>query len=718
MYSIQNQITRLAGSAALVALTTAGWAPAQTGAYIPTDGLVVVEMEALAEGAGWSGASALSGFAGEGYVAWKGPDMSKTPGEGLVGFETSITDGGKYELRLRNRHDHPDVTDANDVWVRIDGGPWTKVFSSFRGEWTWDTRHRAADGKVGPVVLDLGPGTHKVEFSGRSEGFMIDRVHLFKQGAPNALSVTHAPSKRVEAEQPADDEAKTAETVGAETTSVDRAAVTAGEDVAPRFSEDLLVDQTNLRAKAKADAKRAQDADSTFQVNVSQPVIPFAISTERVLTDDLRNRFSDSDRTRTESSERVTVEINEALDDYGLISARRGLSRFDISLGLEGTTTGAATSASQGAFIAKNYLGNTVDQNKGLRIRALRMNRQPRELETRIGDIIHWPGGDHCIEDILCVVPQGYLQWAANVHRGPNPLQVLQRSLTWRNVSVRPEPLSGAPQLKWGTREYNVPDRYFLDCDFTEIPQEHGLYVSNSADTTLDGCTFLRVGSQGAQFAHRNLPYQQYDADCMPYQESPTHIVRDSHFIDCAYGGTRPSFNLTYFSPGTSQNPGSILIEDSSFVCKWPTQRNDGHFSTGALVICRGQGTDPLSPSVGQMMSDVTIRNTLFDFTDGDRPIACIRSVDELVIEECCFIARDHDAPWVQVDRDYTGSDLGGTKTQRIVLRDNVAAGVQLKLRLNSNTSSQGSVHIDLHCPGEEVIYDGVTGEEISRTAL
>jgi len=115
----------------------------------------------------------------------------------------------------------------------------------------------------------------------------------------------------------------------------------------------------------------------------------------------------------------------------------------------------------------------------------------------------------------------------------------------------------------------------------------------------------------------------------------------------------------------------------------------------------------------------VTIRNSLFDFTEGDRQIACIRSVEELVIEECCFIARgDHDHPWVQIDRDYSGNDLGGTKTQRIVLRDNVADGVRIKLRLNSNTSNQGSVHIDLHCPGEEVIYDGTNGELISRRTL
>ena len=115
----------------------------------------------------------------------------------------------------------------------------------------------------------------------------------------------------------------------------------------------------------------------------------------------------------------------------------------------------------------------------------------------------------------------------------------------------------------------------FLDCDFTEIPQEHGLYVSNAADTTLDRCTFLRVGSQGAQFAHREpRRTSSTTRTTCPTQESPTHVVRDCHFIDCAYGGTRPSFNLTYFSPGSAlRQPGSILIEDCSFVCDWPTER-------------------------------------------------------------------------------------------------------------------------------------------------
>ncbi|MDB2576185.1 hypothetical protein N9Z54_03155 [Planctomycetota bacterium] len=714
--STQQHIQRFAGSAALGALTTMGAAFAQTGPYLPSDDLVVVEMESLTDGAGWSGSTSVDGFAGKGYVTWSGPDMSKTPGTGLVGFDTEITTGGKYELRLRNRHDQPDVTDANDVWVRVDGGAWTKVFSSQRGDWTWDTRYRAADGEVGPLSLELTPGVHKVEFSGRSEGFMIDRVHLFREGASNALSISRAPSKRAtvkktpEVETPKGQEPTKAELV---------------DDAPPPFSDGLDLDFTADEATksseskpAKGNLKAPQKATKTIPTSVRQPG-PFAFpAMDAVLADKVNATLRSADSGRGESTTGPRVRVNEALDAYSRSASRRGLSRADIALGLEGTSEGVGTAFSQGPFIAKNYANNTVDQNKGLRIRALRMNREPRDVVNRINDIIHWPGGDHCIENVLAVVPQGFLQWAHNVHRGPNPLQMLQRSLTWHNVSVRPDPVSNAPQLKWGTREYNVPDRRFVDCDFTEIPQEHGLYVSNAADTTLEGCTFLRIGSQGAQFAHRDNPYQQYDADNMSYLESPTHIVRDSHFIDCAYGGTRPSFNLTYFSPGTSANPGSILIEDCSFVCDWPTVRADGHSSTGALVICKMGGTDPLNPAVGQMMSDVTIRNSLFDFTNGDRSIASIRSVDELLIEGCCFIARDHAQPHLHIDRDYTGNDLGGTKTQVITVRDNTAVGVDILLRLNSSTSQQDRVYLDLHCPGEEIVYDGNTGEEISRRTL
>jgi len=366
-------------------------------------------------------------------------------------------------------------------------------------------------------------------------------------------------------------------------------------------------------------------------------------------------------------------------------------------------------------FDARKCLENSVEQNKVAAIPAIRKSRGPKKTVTRIGDVIEFSEEHLLKENLDCCCNDG-IQWASNLHK--KKLKYRGKSYTWNNISIQPG-LNGAKNLKWGTREYNCPDRTFLNCDFTEIPKEHGFYVSSYGNTRIENCTFLRIGSQGSQWAHRSKPYQQYGPDNMPYPSRPKHLVRNSHFVDCAYRGDRPSFNLTYFSPGSSAMPGTILIEDSSFVCKWPTQRGDGAWSTGALVITPGQGGPEITSTVGQMMESVTLRNVLFDFTGGDRPLVEIRSATEIVIEDCCFIARDHRQPWVLIDRDWSGYNLGGTKTQRVILSNTVSRGAKLNVLLTAGKNGkQKSVRLDLNCPGEEITYSGVTGKEIRRRSI
>ena len=367
------------------------------------------------------------------------------------------------------------------------------------------------------------------------------------------------------------------------------------------------------------------------------------------------------------------------------------------------------------AFVALDCIDNDPGANKQAAIPRIRSTRAPRKRIGTIGDIKQWRRGTSVVKrDLESVVPKGYSQWSSNLHK--DRLQVRGGSYTWENIGVTAA--SNARQLKWGTREYNSPDRIFRNCDFTQIPQEHGLYVSNYGDTTLEGCTFLRVGSQGAQWAHRPIPYQQYDADCLEYQSPPVHTVRNSHFVDCGYKGARPSFNLTYFDPGSSAMPGTLSIEDSSFVCRWPEARGDGSRSTGALVLAHMSSAPALDAELGPMMKSVTLRNVLFDYSNGDRPIAEVRSTAELVIEDCAFIARSHPQPFVLVDRDNSGNDLGGTKTERIVLRNNRSRGVSLRLSLAAAVDGPSEVELSLDCPGEELVYSGVTGNLISRRKL
>ena len=366
-------------------------------------------------------------------------------------------------------------------------------------------------------------------------------------------------------------------------------------------------------------------------------------------------------------------------------------------------------------FMALRCARNTVEQNKAVALPSMRANRKPRTLVGTIGDVRRgeWKEGNLIKENLESVVPKGYNQWSSNLHKDLNPRP---GAYTWKNIGVSPELRPElARQLKWGTREFNVSMREFLQCDFTDIPREHGLYVSNYEGTKVDECTFLRCGSQGVQFAHRELPYQQYDADTLPYATKPYHSLRDCHFVDNAYKGDRPSFNATYFDAGTSEFPGTLMVENCSFVADWPEARSDGKKSTGGLVVTHAQGNPDLKDQ--NMMELVHIKNCLFDFTKGDRALASLRSVDEIIIEDSCFIARDHTLPFVTIDKDY--GQMGNTKTKVIRLRNCIGlGGVKVNVLLPLTDGKQISKKIDLHCPGEEVVIDGVTGEVIRRVAL
>jgi hypothetical protein len=365
-----------------------------------------------------------------------------------------------------------------------------------------------------------------------------------------------------------------------------------------------------------------------------------------------------------------------------------------------------------GDFRALDAIGNDSESNKELRLPVVRAGRQSRTPVGTIGDVRRsdWNMGDGDLykANMESVVPQGYSQWSSNLHK---KMEVRPGKYTWENIGVAPGP--GATQLKWGTREFNVPFRQFLKCDFTEIPREHGFYVSNYEGTEVRDCTFLRCGSQGVQFAHRPEPYQQYEGDNLPYAEPPSHVVTNCHFVDNAYKGDRPSFNLTYFNPGTSENPGSILVQDCTFVCNWPEPKfyaGKELRSTGAMVVGNMQGNQPLAGN--PMMERIVLKNNLYDYTKNDRAVVELRSVEELVIEDCCFIARDSGYPLVMMDK-YI-EDVA-TKSKRVTIRNTHAEGGRgLRIRKLDGTTAS----LDMHCPGEEIVIDAVEGVVLYRRPL
>lgn len=171
--------------------------PQPAGAFVAQGGLLVVEFESsLDAGGDWTPGSSMAGHTGTGYLTWTGPNLYQTPGQDAFGFDFVLAQAGRYHFRLHNRHDHPDSTLANDLWVRMDGGAWVKAFSWQRGQWTWATQHEFSHNDKPPAEYTLTAGTHRIEFSGRSADFSVDRFHLYLDGTPNPEDVSHPESPR------------------------------------------------------------------------------------------------------------------------------------------------------------------------------------------------------------------------------------------------------------------------------------------------------------------------------------------------------------------------------------------------------------------------------------------------------------------------------------------------------------------------------------------
>lgn len=187
-------------AAALPALAfTQGSAAAQV-VYVAQDNLVAIQFESATLVDDWTFSTSTSGFTDAGYIRWDGPNLFNSPGaSGIFGFDFEVQVGGNYQLRLRNRHEDPDPTEQNDVWVRMDGGQWIKTFSNMAGSvgaWTWESRFDFDHNNQPNANYNLTPGVHRIEFSGRSFGFKMDQLHLYRPGAPGALSANTPESPR------------------------------------------------------------------------------------------------------------------------------------------------------------------------------------------------------------------------------------------------------------------------------------------------------------------------------------------------------------------------------------------------------------------------------------------------------------------------------------------------------------------------------------------
>lgn len=164
------------------------------------DGLLVIQAESIDPAIGWTEEDSVdvgNSFTGDGYFKWTGPAYMGEPGHGEIAYKIIINTPGLYTLNIRNYHNNPDPSEDNDVWTKMDDGPWIKTFSGTKDEWTWATNHELSEDNKPAATYDLTAGQHTFYLSGRSVDFYIDKYHFFLPGTTGFNDWDHEESEYV-----------------------------------------------------------------------------------------------------------------------------------------------------------------------------------------------------------------------------------------------------------------------------------------------------------------------------------------------------------------------------------------------------------------------------------------------------------------------------------------------------------------------------------------
>lgn len=155
----------------------------------------------------WSFQNELAGAVNDGYYEWKNGDPSTDadePGLDILSYTFQISTPGTYRFLFRTaallKRDH------NDVWVRFPDNPgegrkstggsivsldqntWFKVYQKKGGN-DWHFEASTVDDNAHEVFAFFDTaGPYKIELSGRSTQFKIDRLVLFHESVSESIA--------------------------------------------------------------------------------------------------------------------------------------------------------------------------------------------------------------------------------------------------------------------------------------------------------------------------------------------------------------------------------------------------------------------------------------------------------------------------------------------------------------------------------------------------
>ncbi|MEM8713482.1 MAG: hypothetical protein AAGG01_21260 [Planctomycetota bacterium] len=361
----------------------------------------------------------------------------------------------------------------------------------------------------------------------------------------------------------------------------------------------------------------------------------------------------------------------------------------------------------------------TAEQNKAVYYGVKRAQHDafPREILQKT---FTYPPGQ--APDMADLEIRAKWQWGVNIARGRGSFQGpgaagLSKTghVDLARLLVRPDvKTADHGGMKWGLRRYNLGDSTVVDCDFDSIPLEHGIYDNLSGDGLYSGNTFHRLGGQAIQIAYRDQAYEQYKADNLPFSEPPLLIVEDSHAADCGRHASKSGFTWTFFDYGTHEAPSTIILRGCTSVHAWDMTRTQGGAkvkadhpqairSPGGLVVHQFQHSkdEAVGEETTYAVENLVIDNCLFDHTLGGNPVAAVRGIEKILVEDSCFIARSHRNPFFDVD------DIEGRPSRWLILENCVSPkGSEVFLRVRKKKVRS------LHCPGQRIEIDLRTLEQ------
>lgn len=178
------------------------------------NGIAILEMESIVSG-NWKKESTSGASAGKALV-YRGGNSFGSPGVSTTTYKVKINSAGTYRFIWRNKigiiASHNPATEHNDTWLKINGsnfygkkgsstvypggsgkspvaagatsGGWFKIYTNTIN-WSWSTQ--TSDHNPHAVYAKFNSaGIYTIKISGRSNGHIVDRMVLYKEGSYSA----------------------------------------------------------------------------------------------------------------------------------------------------------------------------------------------------------------------------------------------------------------------------------------------------------------------------------------------------------------------------------------------------------------------------------------------------------------------------------------------------------------------------------------------------